>query len=540
MKKENRRPTRVALSLVLALVVIVPATSASAYIRGGWRHLGNDALDKLNGSVYALNTEVDGVLYAGGSFYDAGGRPNADYIASWDGQDWSALGAPPLNGAVHAIAVDGDRVFVGGVFTNAGGDANADFLAVWDGTSWGRGCNAASGPAIGGNVEALEIIGNTLYVGGSFQNGGGLAAADYLLACQLDSGAAAPTVLDDQAISGSILTMDSDSAGNLYVGGGFFNMANNPQADNVAYLDTGGVWHEMGAVGVNNNDGSTDFVRALTVAENDDVYVSTDGLNIAGIAQADHVARWNGSEWSAMGSNTAGDNGWFPATTYTYAMATLGSLVFVTGSFQNANGEPRADNVAYFDGIEWHNLGENGQDNGPWIGEGASLDVSEGKVFAGGSFTSAAGDPLARGLATFLVSQPEAIIDQKGEQVFSKDGSGQTITRSVARGHQTSFGLSLSNAGLLEEVFRLRGTGGARGFRVSYHTPPTLSHPSQDVTDSVRGGIDLLYAPYDGDNLRMTVKVLNRSARSASFLTKLSSKAVNGGVDAVKVVVKAK
>jgi hypothetical protein len=36
MNKVNRRATRVALSLVLALVVIVPASNgASAYIRGG-------------------------------------------------------------------------------------------------------------------------------------------------------------------------------------------------------------------------------------------------------------------------------------------------------------------------------------------------------------------------------------------------------------------------------------------------------------------------------------------------------------------------
>ena len=61
MKKGVRRPTRVALSLLLALVVILPASnSASAYIRGGWTHLGNDALDKLNGSVYAFNTDIDG------------------------------------------------------------------------------------------------------------------------------------------------------------------------------------------------------------------------------------------------------------------------------------------------------------------------------------------------------------------------------------------------------------------------------------------------------------------------------------------------
>ena len=62
------------------------------------------------------------------------------------------------------------------------------------------------------------------------------------------------------------------------------------------------------------------------------------------------MARWNGSAWSAVGSNTAGTDGWFPATTFINALTTSGSLVFAAGSFQNANGVATADDIAYFDG----------------------------------------------------------------------------------------------------------------------------------------------------------------------------------------------
>ena len=142
------------------------------------------------------------------------------------------------------------------------------------------------------------------------------------------------------------------------------------------------------------------YVRSIT-AHGTDVYVGTDATDVAGIAQADHVARWNGSAWSALGSNTAGSNGWFPASSFIYAMTTSGSLVFATGSFQNANGEPRADDVAYFDGSAWQPVGSNGAGNGPWIGDGTALATYGQKLIAGGNFTSAGGDTMAHGIASY-------------------------------------------------------------------------------------------------------------------------------------------
>ena len=79
------------------------------------------------------------------------------------------------------------------------------------------------------------------------------------------------------------------------------------------------------------------FVRSLT-ASGTDVYVGTDAKDVAGIPQADHVARWNGSAWSAVGSNTAGGNGWFPTSGSVDGLTSSGPGFFATGSFQNANG----------------------------------------------------------------------------------------------------------------------------------------------------------------------------------------------------------
>ena len=203
--------------LMFSAVVIGPlAASASAAGPGGWDHLGDrgtpgtDSLD-LVASALAV---APGELYVGGEFTDAGGISAADRIATWNGSSWSALSSPGsqlTNGRVSAIAVYAGKVYAGGNFVNAGGDANADFLAVWDGTSWKPFCTPIGpGPAFGGNVTSLQIVGQTLYVGGEFQNGAGIASADYLLACDLPTGAASSTVDPAHPFSGPVYALAAD------------------------------------------------------------------------------------------------------------------------------------------------------------------------------------------------------------------------------------------------------------------------------------------------------------------------------------------
>ena len=397
---------------LLAVIIGVTATLTLAAGPGGWSALGDrgtpgsQSLDLVASAL----TVSSGVLYVGGGFTDAGGVPAADRIATWNGSNWSAVSSSTSqisNGVVAAIAVSGGRVFAGGNFQNAGppGTAtNADFLAVWDGVSWGPFCGA-TGP--GGNVTSLQIVGQTLYVGGEFQKGGAgnPPPASYLLACDLATGAARSTVVDPaHPFSGSVYALAADSDGTLYAGGGFIDLENIPAADNVAYLPAGGTWHAMGSGGGSCSCAIPTFVRGLTAVGND-VYVGTDANDVAGIPQADHVARWNGTDWSAVGAGTGGANGWLPTTAKIDALLGFGSNLFVTGSFQDANGDPRADNVAFFDGTTWHPLGSDGAGNGPWNGEGHALALIGRQLHAAGNFTSAGGDPQARSVASFDLAQ---------------------------------------------------------------------------------------------------------------------------------------
>jgi hypothetical protein len=170
-------------------------------------------------------------------------------------------------------------------------------------------------------------------------------------------------------------------------------------------LATGpGGWDHLGDRGVAGTK-SLNLVASALEATPSGLYVGGKFTDAGGIANADRIAKWDGSEWSAVGSNTSGADGWFPAATNICDLASVGSYVFATGTFQNANGDARADNIAWFDGTKWQPVGSNGAGNGPWVGEGHALAVIERQLYAAGNFTSAGGDAQAQSAASFGLSQ---------------------------------------------------------------------------------------------------------------------------------------
>jgi hypothetical protein len=536
-----RRPV---LALMFAMAAMIPLASTALGVGpGGWDHLGagaTSAMPSLNGAVYALNTDSPGVLLVGGSFTSAGGNANAARIATWNGTAWGALnGTPIANGAVNAIAYHAGKVYAGGTFVNAGGNPDADFLAVWDGIGWAPFCTSTKpGPAFGGSVAALQVIGNTLYVGGAFQNGAGIDAADYLLACDLTTGVSSATVGADGDFTGGVYALTADSNGTLYAGGTFINLDTIAAADHVAAYD--GAWHAMGSGGGAGGGAVDSTVRSLA-AHGTDVYVGTDATDVAGIATADHVAKWNGSTWGAVGSNTAGSNGWFPTVTFINALTTSGSLLFAAGSFQNANGVATADDIAYFDGGAWRPIGSNGAGNGPMVANLTALAVFRSKVDVAGNFTSAGGDVRAQSLAAYALTLPDARIGAASAGPFSFDGVysstavGETRTIFVTRGQSGSLYVNIQNDGLVAAAFTLKGTGTAAGFTVKYYRGST------DVTTGVKAGTYSTgaIAARGSVTLRVKVTLSRTSASSGTFLIRASS--VSGTpADAVKAVFKAR
>lgn len=132
------------------------------------------------------------------------------------------------NGQVHAIAIKGDNIFVGGLFNAAGGQpANniARFNTVTE--TW-----HALGSGVNGIVYALAIIGDNIFVGGFFFEAVG-QPANYIARFNIVTETWHTL---GSGVSNFVYTLEVAGT-HLYVGGQFLQAGGNP-ARRVAIFDT--------------------------------------------------------------------------------------------------------------------------------------------------------------------------------------------------------------------------------------------------------------------------------------------------------------
>jgi len=122
----------------------------------------------LNGTVYAIDIDSSGNVYVGGDFTNLSDSSlTLNYIAKWNGIQWSALG-PGLNGTVRSIKIDtNNNVYVGGNFTNLSNNSlSLNYIAKWDGAQW-----ISLGIGLNGTVRSIALNNfpaNYIFVGGNF------------------------------------------------------------------------------------------------------------------------------------------------------------------------------------------------------------------------------------------------------------------------------------------------------------------------------------------------------------------------------------
>lgn len=122
--------------------------------------------------------------------------------------------------------------------------------------------------------------------------------------------------------------------------------------------------------------GFSNYINALDDDGNGNLYAGGSFISIDGIT-VNHIAKWNGSSWSAMGSGVNGD---------VYAIKTdYVGHVYVAGAFTNAGGIP-VNYIAKWDGNQWYALGS-GLNGYPY-----SLRDVGTNIVVGGNFTIAGGD----------------------------------------------------------------------------------------------------------------------------------------------------
>lgn len=329
-----------------------------------WSPLDDGPAKGLNDDAKALAVFGDNVL-VGGSFVRAGQTP-VDKITSWDGNDLTALGAGVTdifaafydNGRVEDIATIGQNVYVGGFFSGIGG-IEANSLAKWDGNQWSdMNGGVLSDPTYAGSVFDMEVVGDELYIAGSFNSVAGVSANsiakwDGMQWADLGGNLSIAGIYDleivgDELYIGGIIQLDGDST--------FVNIAH----------WNGNQWEPMG-------DGFNDEVYALAVHDGD-LYAGG-RFTMSGTMAVNHIARWDGTEWLPLGAGVDDK---------VYALTSHNQLLYVGGAFENAGSTP-VSSLAVWDGIQWASVA------GGMTGEPSSVvhDIlfKGNEMYVAGSFT---------------------------------------------------------------------------------------------------------------------------------------------------------
>lgn len=274
---------------------------------------------------------------------------------------------------VKAIAVIGKDLYVGGRFEEAGG-VHAEGIAKWDGSRWSDlngGVNDCHAYACYPTVNSLAVQGTDLIAGGNFVHIGGVetnkvARWDGRQWSPLGGGV---VICQD----GDCVTVESVAVGanNIYAIGIFdTDLVGAVNAPGVTQWDGQG-WATLGG-GVVGEIANLNAVAA----SGKDAYIGGHFQN-AGGASVNNIARWDGSAWQPLGSG---------ANDRVYAVAVHGKDVYAGGDFTQIGGV-QANHIAKWDGEKWSAIGS-GVD-----GRVYAIAFRDNEIFVGGKFTKAGGKP---------------------------------------------------------------------------------------------------------------------------------------------------
>lgn len=118
----------------------------------------------MDDTVYALKMSIDGRLFAGGAFTEAGFW-DAEKVAYWNRNEWYPLGGNEdgLLGGSKVNVIEFDRsgmLYFGGDFTSATNSDLAEYIATWDGSRFGH-----VDMVVGAEVLAISSRFEDLFVG---------------------------------------------------------------------------------------------------------------------------------------------------------------------------------------------------------------------------------------------------------------------------------------------------------------------------------------------------------------------------------------
>ncbi len=332
-------------------------------------------------SVYAVATTSDGKVYVAGQFSYAGSVA-AENVAMWDGQAWHALGSG-ADGIVYSIATRGDDVFIGGRFTSVGGVA-ASYIARWNATAqqW-----HPMGSGTNGYVWDIATDAQWVYAVGDFTSAGSVAAED-MARWDGNTWAKLGTGIhfNTNGVVYAIL-LDGD---HVWIGGDFLSVQvgnNYPEVNSLlTWRQSTDEWFTVGG-GVTRRASSDVWGTVWSLAKlNGELYVGG-RFDKAGGVGANAIARYDGTNWAALGSSVGGEN-----IQEVWGLEPFGTDLYVAGQFRTA-GAVTSRSVARWNATTqaWSALdvGMGGTDFA------RAYDVARHgqRVYVGGVFVTAGGVP---------------------------------------------------------------------------------------------------------------------------------------------------
>jgi hypothetical protein len=256
---------------------------------------------------------------------------------------------------VTALAVFDDgterALYVGGEFTSLGGQP-ALHLARWNGQDWravGSGLDAG-----GGTVRVRDMLvfddgnGPALFIAGQFTLASGVSVSHIARFDGQNWSHLAGGVSGGSDTQVYALAVHDDGTGPALYAAGDFTQAGGTTANHLAKWD-GAAWSAVGS----GLDQPALAVASVDLGAGPRLAVGG-GFTSAGGVPANLVALWDGNTWSALGAGLSGANaqvrdlvGFDDGT---------GPALYVTGVFANADGVP-ANGIARWDGTAWSGFG---------------------------------------------------------------------------------------------------------------------------------------------------------------------------------------
>jgi hypothetical protein len=418
----------------------VPVSNIARWDGTTWSDLGGGL---GNGDAYELMA-FGGALYAAGDFDTAGGT-TAKGFARWNGVAWSPMDGTPTPQEGFSLGQwdfgSGPVLVAGGLF---GGVANpVERTATWDGSDW------TPLGATGLGAKDIEIFddgnGPALYIaeGCGPYRWNGQAWVGLGLDCSCSSG---PSELQ---------VFDEGSAPSLFALGHISQIDPVKPGRDLTRWD-GATWSAVlpGGLGLDEVDYCSGFgntvpavyeFHAADLGTGTRLYAGGNFINAGGLGSASFAA-WDGTSWSALGgvSGTvhaiqAWDDG-------------AGTNLFVGGAFNGAGGVGLL-NFARFDGASFADIGRpNGAVNALAVFDGGT----EEQLYAGGEFTKVDGVSMKRiarwngsawsalpgGDLNALAAALAVFDDGNGPRLFAGGAfttAGATVVSRIARYDGTSW-----------------------------------------------------------------------------------------------------